>query len=100
MAILCLVFASCSTNIEDNANNDYAEYNRKVIEYLQQKYNVKADVEFSPNYKQRLSKEEVESYEKFYRFIGGLKEKPMEMTLASSKSEATTRGTGYQTIFF
>lgn len=81
VTVLCLAFASCSTDVNpDNDGMNYAEYNQKVVEYLQKKYNVEADVEFSPDYKRKLSKEEVESYENFYKFIGSLKERSMEMT--------------------
>lgn len=96
MTILCLAFASCSTDINPAEDEmDYAEYNQKVITYLQRKYNVEAEVEFSPNYKQKLSKENIESFENFYKFIGCLKEKPMEMT-----QHETTRGIGVSTELF
>lgn len=98
MTILCLAFASCSTDINPVEDEmDYAEYNQKVITYLQRKYNVEAEVEFSPNYKQKLSKAELDSYENFYKFIGSLKEKPMEMTQSKQKA---TRASFAGTYFF
>lgn len=105
--VLGLQLAGCGADttiadVNDCANNeeavDYAQFNQKVIDYLQAKYNVEAEVEFAPDYKQCLSNENVENLEKYYRFIGALKENPISMKRVDDISK--TRGMGVQTEAF
>ncbi len=105
--IFVLLFTGCSADttggdVNDCAQNeevvDYAQYNQKVIDYLQAKYNVEAEVEFAPDFKQCLSDEAVENLEKYYRFIGEMKKNPISME--SSDDIFKTRGMGVQTEAF
>ena len=105
--IFGLLLAGCSVDtgsvdVNDCAKNkdvvDYAQYNQIVIDYLQAKYNVEAEVGFAPDYKQCLSNEAVENLEKYYRFIGAMKKKPICME--RSTDIFRTRGMGGQTEAF
>lgn len=102
-----LLLAGCgadtsSGDVNDSAKNedvvDYAQYNQKVIDYLQAKYNVEAEVEFAPDYKQCLSKEAVENLDKYYRFIGAMKKNPIRIERTADIFK--TRGIGVQTEAF
>ena len=91
--VLALLFVGCDTADKEKSDIDYVEYNQKVINYLQKKYNVEADVRFSTNYKQRLTKEATESLEEYYKFIANLKE-PIEMDRLVSSCTARIAAVG------
>ena len=97
-AILYSFIVGCSNDAYENREIDYAQYNQSVINYLQRKYNVESQVEFAPDYKQRLTREAVENLEEYYKFIGAMKESPMKMSCINMPSRS--RGTGVQTESF
>lgn len=89
MILLCILCMSCSTENNDNENTDNIMYNRQIIEYLQHKYDVTADVEFNSEYNKRMSKDDVEDFESYFRFLGNLKKHPLQLKM--SKYDHLTR---------
>lgn len=47
---LVLSLAGCTTDITDSTETDNKSYNKKIVEYLQRTYDVKAEVKFAPTY--------------------------------------------------
>ena len=94
------MFISC-TSIDDNEHELSAcEYNQKIIEYLRDKYNVNVKVVFSPSYKQRLSKDDVESFDGYFKFVGELKKCPVKMVLANKSAETRATKTCSQQLTY
>lgn len=73
----CILIA-CNTE-EANMEVSNKDFNKQIVEYLQTKYDVKAEVEFASDFNKRLNKEEIENLEDYFRFIGGLKKQPLKM---------------------
>ena len=96
-----LLIVGCNSNDENCTDVDNAEYNKYIIEYLQHKYDVKAEVEVSQ--KEKLSKEAIGCIENYYKFVSSLKQKPKEMVLkekASGESMATRTVFCTQTLVY
>ena len=89
LSILCVTFVSCNTDMADDVNLDNATYNQKIVEYLQNKYDVKAEIYFSPTYNQRLTSNEVKALEDYYNFIGSLK-RPLGIALSDGDAKTRT----------
>lgn len=65
---MSFILAGCADKIDsDNVAFDNAEFNKKIINYLQNKYGVIAEVSFSSTFNNRLSKNEIEALEKYYK---------------------------------
>lgn len=86
-----VLLLACSSKDFDCIELENSKYNQLVIEQLQHKYNVCVEVEFTPNYTQRICKEDVERLEDYFKFIAKLKKEPLRMSLSSQKSQ--TRAT-------
>ena len=71
--VLALLFVGCDTADDNAVETDYVTYNQQIINYLQNKYGVAAKIEFSPNFKQRLNKTNIEDLEKYYSSISSIK---------------------------
>ena len=97
-AILCFLFTDCNNAEEGEQDINYAEYNQKVIDYLQRKYDVKVETVFSLTFKQKLSKEDVQSFEEYYKFISDLKRTPLR--LKEKVLSAPMKSPGVQTSAF
>ena len=95
MLWFCSLCVSCSTENNDNENVDYVSYNRNIVEYLQNKYDVTAEVEFVPEFKRKLNKQEVESFEDYFKFLGVLKKNPINMIQAKSLSSTRAESTHF-----
>lgn len=81
--VLCQIFVACNSHDTDCVEADNVEYNQQTVERLQNKYGVKVEVEFAPNYTQRMSKKDVESLEDYFKFIAGLKKNPLKLNQSS-----------------
>lgn len=86
---LCVCLVACNTDNVTDIEVDNATYNQEVIDYLQKKYDVDVEVDFAPTFKERLSRQDIESLEDYFKFVGGLKRKPLKMNLQDAPFSTT-----------
>lgn len=80
---LCLAFVACNSYDTDCTEVDNTEYNQRLVEHLQHKYGVDAEVEFAPDFTKRMYKKDVESLEEYFKFVAELKKNPLKLNQSS-----------------
>lgn len=89
--IMSFILVGCADKIDsDNVALDNAEFNKNIINYLQNKYGIIAEVSFSSTFNNRLSKNEIEALEKYYKNLHKLTKADAHIKLTKATCQTRT----------